>query len=68
MFRLFFHFSSRYLPEYLWREMVKREGGDLLLSLFNIIAEKQKEVHINFELHEVWFTRTFTLQTLFYHS
>lgn len=38
-----FPFFNSYLPEYLWREKVKREGGDLFLALLKLIAEKQKD-------------------------
>ena len=42
-----------YLPEFLWRERVKREGGDPFLALMKLIAEKQKDLTPSEDLSKV---------------
>jgi hypothetical protein len=43
----------RYLTEYLWREKVKREGGDHFTSFLKIVAEYQNKEDDDEELPEV---------------
>ena len=56
---IIFHFSHisilwyfRYLPEYMWRMKVQREGGDHFFEFLKILANKQLQED-NFEVHEV---------------
>ena len=43
----------RYLTEYLWREKVRREGGDHFTSFLKIVADYQKKEDDDEELPEV---------------
>ena len=51
----------RYLTEYLWRETVRREGGDHFTSFLNIVAECQKREDLDEDLPEVrsYFSKAF---------
>ena len=42
-----------YLTEYLWRETVRREGGDHFISFLKIVAEYQRREDQDEELPEV---------------
>jgi len=48
-----FHFILRYLPEYMWRQKVERQGGDHFEEFLKIIAAKQNQDDPEFDLREV---------------
>ena len=48
----------RYLFEYIWREKVRREGGDHFLSFLGLLASKRTQITPDEELPQVTNKRT----------